>query len=153
MASSGRVLLIAADTSSVSQRALRWVFDHFYRQGDVLHIVHVVPNSRIITSVDFLPVQSINEEAELKKAEEYVQSELLPLVATLKPDITPVVHFVKSELDAESVGEVLVRKAEELGAACLFCASSNKGVLTELFLGSVCNYCVHKSKLPVAVIR
>jgi len=64
----------------------------------------------------------------------------------------PVVHIIKSEVDTESVGHVLCKKADELHAACMVMASHNKGRMVEFFLGSVTNYCTHHSKRPVIVI-
>ncbi|KAF8056765.1 SECA2 [Scenedesmus sp. PABB004] len=55
------------------------------------------------------------------------------------------------EVDTESVGHVLCKKAEELDAAAIVMASHNKDRVAEFFLGSVSQYCTHHSKRPVVI--
>lgn len=38
-----RVLVVAVDDSEDSQKAFNWAISNIYRDGDQLHIVHVVP--------------------------------------------------------------------------------------------------------------
>lgn len=59
---------------------------------------------------------------------------------------------LQSEVDTESVGHVLCKKAEELDAICIVMASHNKGRMAEFFLGSVTQYCTHHSKRPVVIV-
>lgn len=58
----------------------------------------------------------------------------------------------QSEVDTESVGHVLCKKADELDAVAIVMASHNKGRMAEFFLGSVCQYCTHHSKRPVVIV-
>jgi len=64
-----------------------------------------------------------------------------------------VVHLVKAEVDADSIGGVVCRRAAELGAAALVMASHTKSKLQEFFLGSVTNYCCHHFRYPVLVVK
>lgn len=45
------------------------------------------------------------------------------------------------------VGDAICRKAKALGASTLVLASHKLGRLSEFFLGSVSNYCVHHSEV------
>jgi nucleotide-binding universal stress UspA family protein len=58
----------------------------------------------------------------------------------------------QSEVDTESVGHVLCKKAEELDAAAIVMACHSKGRVAEFFLGSVTQYVTHHSKRPVVVV-
>lgn len=58
----------------------------------------------------------------------------------------------QSEVDTESVGHVLCKKADELEAVAIVMASHNKGRMAEFFLGSVTNYCTHHSHRPVIIV-
>lgn len=58
----------------------------------------------------------------------------------------------QSEVDTESVGHVLCKKADELEAVAIVMASHNKGRMAEFFLGSVTNYCTHHSHRPVVIV-
>ena len=59
---------------------------------------------------------------------------------------------MQSEVDTESVGHVLCKKADELEAVAIVMASHNKGRMAEFFLGSVTNYCTHHSHRPVVIV-
>jgi len=87
----------------------------------------------------------------IKNAEAFIAARFLPRLAPLRPD--PVIHIIKSEVDADSVGNVVCMKAGALGAAALVMASHTKSKLAELFLGSVTNYCTHHSPVPVLVVK
>lgn len=79
-----------------------------------------------------------------------------PCVSTPRPppadchNPTPIA--IQSEVDTESVGHVLCKKADELDAVAIVMASHNKGRMAEFFLGSVTNYCTHHSHRPVVIV-
>ena len=87
----------------------------------------------------------------IKNAEHFVSQRFLPRLLAIRPD--PVVHLVKAEVDADSIGSVVCRKASDLGAAALVMASHTKSKLQEFFLGSVTNYCCHHCVCPVLVVK
>lgn len=64
----------------------------------------------------------------------------------------PCPFLQQSEVDTESVGHVLCKKADELDAVAIVMASHNKGRMAEFFLGSVTNYCTHHSHRPVVIV-
>ena len=87
----------------------------------------------------------------IKNAEHFVSQRFLPRLLAIRPD--PVVHLVKAEVDADSIGSVVCRKASDLNAAALVMASHTKSKLQEFFLGSVTNYCCHHCVCPVLVVK
>lgn len=153
-----RKLLIAVDDSDESVAAFNWAMKELYRSGDEVHMCHVVPRMQFsaaygIPPVDFYPIaDATSYEAVINKAEKMVSDRFLSNLGAY-PELRPVVHIVKSEVDTDSVGHVLCKKAEELDVFCVVMASHNKGKLAEFFLGSVTQFCVHHSKKPVAVVR
>eukprot|EP00879_Flechtneria_rotunda_P003575 GHRR01003809.1.p1 GENE.GHRR01003809.1~~GHRR01003809.1.p1 ORF type:complete len:175 (+),score=39.74 GHRR01003809.1:47-526(+) len=156
MESANRVLVIAVDDSDDSQKAFQWTIDNIYRDGDELHVLHVVPRlafaARLgVPPVDFVPAAENNTyETAVQRAEQFIIDRF---VQALPPSIkAPIVHIIKSEVDTESVGHVLCKKAEELDAAAICMASHNKGRMAQFFLGSVSQYCIHHSKRPVIIV-
>lgn len=127
------------------------------RPGDEVHLVHVVPRVQQAAvfgapPVDFLPQQDPAAYAALiKNAEAFIAARFLPRLLALSPD--PVVHVVKADVDTDSIGNVVCRKAGDLGAAALVMASHSKSRLQEFFLGSVTAYCCHHSPAPVLVVK
>eukprot|EP00878_Enallax_costatus_P017120 GHUV01017975.1.p1 GENE.GHUV01017975.1~~GHUV01017975.1.p1 ORF type:complete len:161 (+),score=47.40 GHUV01017975.1:79-561(+) len=156
MEASDRVLLIAVDDSEQSQKAFLWALDNLHREGDSIHLVHVVPRLAFaaqygVPPVDFVPAaENSNYESGVQRAEQFIINRFVrALPATIK---APVVHIIKSEVDTESVGHVLCKKAEELDAVGIVMASHNKGRMAEFFLGSVTQYCTHHSKRPIIIV-
>jgi nucleotide-binding universal stress UspA family protein len=152
----GRVLLLAVDDTEAAEHSLDWTLQNLYRPGDVIHLVHVVPRQQLAQSfgappVDFLPQQDpVGHEMLLQHAETFIRERLLPKLADIQPD--PCVHIVKSDVDTDSIGNVICNKADMLKAAAVIMASHNRSKLKEFFLGSVTNYCAHHCKQPVLIV-
>lgn len=100
MAEEGRVLVIAVDDSDGSSKAFDWAIQQLYKEGDQLHLVHVIPRLQFaavygVPPVDFVPVaDTTTYEAAIHQAEEFIISRF---VRKLAPELkcTPVVHIVK----------------------------------------------------------
>ncbi|CAK0784164.1 hypothetical protein CVIRNUC_007367 [Coccomyxa viridis] len=152
-----RKLLVPIDDSSESEKALAWAMEEMYREGDEIHLVHVVPKLQMgacfgAPPVDFLPQQDpIAYDQLVKQAEAFIQMRFLPSLNSLR--VHPIVHIVKAEVDTESIGTVLCRKAESLDAAAIVVSCEARSRLQEFFLGSITNFCTHHSKRPVLVVK
>uniref|UniRef100_A0A7S1SI72 UspA domain-containing protein n=1 Tax=Tetraselmis chuii TaxID=63592 RepID=A0A7S1SI72_9CHLO len=150
-----RVLVVGVSGDDTSVAACEWVVEHVYRPGDELHLIHIVPRSDpsqgpIVAPGDLVARRNPSEyDHAVEGAEKFIAQRLLPVLAVLTTD--PVVHLIKSEMDTDSIGGVLCRKADGLGAALLLVSSHTKSKVTEFFVGSVCSYCTHNSKVPVIV--
>ncbi|BDA44876.1 hypothetical protein COCOBI_06-3540 [Coccomyxa sp. Obi] len=152
-----RKFLIAVDDSAESERALSWTLEEIYREGDELHLVHVIPRMQMAAvygapPVDFLPQQDpVAYDQLIKNAESFIAGRFLPSLASLK--VQPIVHIVKSDVDTESIGNVVCKKAEDLDVAAIIVSLHSKSRLQEFFLGSVTNYCAHHSRKPLLVVK
>lgn len=111
MEPSDRVLLIAVDDSEDSKTAFRWALDNVYREGDCLHLVHVVPRLAFaaqygVPPVDFVPVADNNGyESAVQRAEQFIIDRF---VRALPADIkAPVVHIIKVRSEQETRSTVL----------------------------------------------
>lgn len=150
-----RRLLISVDNSDASEAAVKWAMNNLYQQGDEIHLIHVIPRLQLAATygappVDFLPYQDPTAYEQLiKAAEDFIAKRALTHVGDITPH--PVVHIVKYEIDTDSIGNVVCKKADELEAAVTVLARHTKSRLQEFFLGSVTSYCVHHSKRPVLV--
>ena len=103
--------------------------------------------------VDFVPAaDSLRYEAVIEKAEAFIIERFVRRLPAAPDGRPPVVHIVKSEVDTETIGHLLVKKAEELDAACIVVARHNKGRIAELFLGSVTTYVTHNARRPTVVV-
>jgi nucleotide-binding universal stress UspA family protein len=64
------------------------------------------------------------------------------------------IDVVPYDTNVSSVGEIMVEKSTLIDdAVAVVLASSSKGRIREFFIGSVCNYCLHRCKKPVIVYK
>lgn len=156
MSATPRVLCICVDDSDASEDAVKWTMGNVFKDGDEVHILHVIPRFQLSSTygappADFLPHSDPEAyEHMIKTAEGFIARRVLRHMeaATAPP---PVAHIIKFETDADSIGTVLCKKAEELKAAVLVVARHNKSKLQQFFLGSVSGFCIQNSKRPVLV--
>lgn len=160
--SSSRHWLIPVDDSEVCENATIWAAQHLVREGDRLHLLHVIPvlGAEVLSGAgagmaggDFVITAPSPDEdkAQLQHTKEFIKTRFLPKLNTLKvPYDVEVVHFA---IDCDSIGEMVCARAQALGAAGIVLSKHNKGKIAELFLGSVTNYCTHHAKQPVVVYQ
>ena len=63
------------------------------------------------------------------------------------------VSMMRGADDAESVGQMICGKADELRATVIVMAAHNKGRLVRFIVGSTTQYCVRKSHVTVLVMQ
>jgi nucleotide-binding universal stress UspA family protein len=155
---SGRKIVIAASDSDESERALAWTLLHLYRTGDELNIVHVIERPAPPVEhhgappVDYLPQPAPTpHEQVVETAKHFLQARFGTKVQALQPP--PVVHLVTSEASSDSIGSVLCRTADQLGAIAIVMARRSRSKLQELFLGSITSFCTHHSQQPVLCVH
>lgn len=61
--------------------------------------------------------------------------------------------LLQSEVDTESIGHVLCKKAHELKACAVVMASHSRTSLQQFFLGSVTDFLTRHCSLPVLVVH
>jgi hypothetical protein len=92
------------------------------------------------------------EAAWRNDALKWIEANLAPIFD--KAQIDYKIDIVAYDTNSSSVGEILCEKATLLDDAVAVCvASTSKGRLKEFFIGSVCNYCLHRCKKPVIVFK
>ena len=57
------------------------------------------------------------------------------------------------QVDTDSIGSVICKKAEELHAVLVAMAVHTKTRLQEFFMGSVTNYVLHHCKRPLVIVH
>jgi len=63
------------------------------------------------------------------------------------------VSILRGADDAESVGQMICGKADELRATLVVMAAHNKGRLVRFIVGSTTQYCIRKSHVTVLVMQ
>eukprot|EP00951_Prasinocladus_malaysianus_P018227 scaffold144963_cov45-Prasinocladus_malaysianus.AAC.1 len=125
-----RVLVMALDCAEGSVEACRWAVEFLCRPDDELHLVHVIPRTTaasapIIAPGDLVARHNFQEyDQVIHAAERFISQKVAPVLAPLTRD--PVVHMIKSELDTDTIGSVICRKAAELNAVALIVNNHEK---------------------------
>ena len=99
-------------------------------------------------------VEVPNPEEEKKWREDcakYVAETLLPILDQRK--IPYKLDIIAYEMNNTSIGEVVCEKASILDADVIVMASHRKGRIQKFFVGSVTNYALHHSKVPLIVYK
>lgn len=179
---STRNLLISVDDSDGCEAAVQWVMSNVYKAGtDTIHVIHVIPRLQPSIShgappIDFIPYNDpASYDTMISDAERWITKRVLSHMKNVTPKA--VVHIIKYEVDNDSIGNVICKKADELDAALVVMARHNKSKLQEVcrlckelrknfscstmflsivslqfFLGSVTNFCLAHCSQPVLVM-
>ncbi|KAL4443592.1 hypothetical protein ABPG75_011329 [Micractinium tetrahymenae] len=156
---SRRVLLLAVDNSDVSEEVLEWSISNVYKEGDEIHLLHIIPVPMPeviggIGAMDSIVTVDPDPATDLKhisEAKEFMKRRFVTKLASRSIAYkVEIVHFLT---DNDSIGEAICKRAEALNAAAVVMAKHQRGAIAEFFLGSVTKYCTHHIKQPLIVLH
>ncbi|XP_052782113.1 universal stress protein in QAH/OAS sulfhydrylase 3'region-like [Mya arenaria] len=138
-----RKIAIAIDESEHSQHALQWYFDNVMRPDDYVVLIHTPELYDLSMAspavVDQLLKELTNKVAALeKKYKALVQEKKLT---------------GKFRTGQGKPGEVICRISEEEKCVLVVTGTRGLGTVRRTFLGSVSDYIIHHSHVPVLVAR
>ncbi|CAH1791996.1 unnamed protein product [Owenia fusiformis] len=148
-----RTVVIAVDGSERADAALSWYLEHLHKPENDVVLAHAPPEpSAAITFTGMytagpIPIdtwkQVVEEhKASVKKLQEKYQ-------AACQGKLEKVKWVVKVRRD--SAGEEIIKVAEEEKADMIVMGSRGLGTIRRTILGSVSDYVLHHSKVPVIV--
>ncbi|XP_061172804.1 universal stress protein YxiE-like isoform X2 [Saccostrea echinata] len=146
-----RTCVIAVDGSNYATEAVKWFKKNVHKPGDCVLLVTAIDHRKHLQygSVTMTPgnPDSITHAfaAEDKKA-----NELLEKMKTVTDGLGMEAEFVKMSGEA---GECIVKKAKDSGADLIVTGCRGLGTIRRTILGSVSDYIIHHSEVPVFVVR
>ncbi|KAK9840872.1 hypothetical protein WJX74_000388 [Apatococcus lobatus] len=145
-----RTLLVTVDQPEGSVRALDWTLKHIYRPGDTILFLHILPAAQGGSS--FLASDPQHDELlneNLRCAiEEHLGQRAEALGARAE------VSIAKGEGgDADSIGDIICRKAQEVEAALVVMAAHSKGSSVQHAVGAVTRHCTRHCTSTVLVMQ
>ncbi|KAK3103337.1 hypothetical protein FSP39_018584 [Pinctada imbricata] len=147
MATKERKVVIALDGSHHSEHAFEWYMSNFRQENDFVVIVHsfeAKSAAHVGVGADVKALSLMLEE-EAKHCEALVKSFNKKLTENgLKGEVKNI---------SGKPGEVVVCVAHDDQADVIICGSRGHGTLRRTFMGSVSDYIVHHSHVPVVVCR
>lgn len=152
-----RNILVAVDESPAAKKVFEWTLENLYKEGDMVHVFHVIPPGQYIVLSSDLGVEDViqDDEATLKAAEDRAREYLTKTFALkLEADKIPYqLEIVRFSTDSDSIGSITCKRAEQVNANLVVMAKHNKGAVKEFFMGSVTNYMSHHCKAPVCILH
>ncbi|CAO3574750.1 unnamed protein product [Mortierella alpina] len=141
--------MVATDLSGESWHATEWAITTILRNGDELNVVTIVEEDKSDNKAIKKGVQTeMREDAEKLTKNIHEQLE-----HTYLKDITVVIHIIAA---TKSIGakDLLIEMIDDLeDLSTVIVGSRGRGAIKGLLLGSISNYLVHNSSVPVMVVR
>ncbi|KAF9923172.1 hypothetical protein FBU30_006745 [Linnemannia zychae] len=141
--------MVATDLSGESWHATEWTITTLLRNGDELNVVTIVEDDKNDSKIVKKGVQTeMREDAEKLTKNIHEQLE-----HTCLKDITVVIHIIAA---TKSMGakELLIEMIDDLDdLSTVIVGSRGRGAIKGLLLGSISNFLVHNSSVPVMVVR
>ncbi|KAK2174063.1 hypothetical protein NP493_831g01023 [Ridgeia piscesae] len=143
------VVIIPVDGSRQADMAFAWYVTHVHRPENKVHIVH--GHEVEYPTGEFYPDYAIPPEEwaeKVRKAEEDGMNLIKRYESKLK----------ELQLDGEihsqvgPPGHVIVSSADELKASMIVMGTRGLGLVRRTILGSISDYVIHHSKVPVTVV-
>ncbi|KAI8376459.1 uncharacterized protein BYT42DRAFT_615192 [Radiomyces spectabilis] len=138
-----RAYFVACDFSKESFYAIEWTMGTMMRDGDELHV------ATVLNREDNPDTSGMTVDKELEEASHAVTDEAKKMLSQMmlfdiKLHTYAIIGRVKS---------VLKKLIKELHLTMVVCGSRGRGTVKGLLMGSISTYLVHKSAIPVTVIR
>jgi len=143
-----RIVLIAMDGSEYSDYAFDWYWTNVHQDHDKVVLLHVPEYHTVVQSPMVMADVTVITEL-MQEEEKRIRSFLEVLGQKLKDK--KIGGKVKSA--SGNPGEVVVRIAKEEHANLIVTGTRGMGKIRRTFLGSISDYVIHHSPVPVLVCR
>ncbi|XP_063431426.1 universal stress protein YxiE-like isoform X2 [Mytilus trossulus] len=144
-----RVIVVAMDGSTEAESALLWFANNIYKKGDEVVVVHCLHHTAHYTMGFWAPVDA---QAVARAFEE--ESKHATKVCSQLTDLLHKYEIVGKVMQLQGdPGHQIVTTAEECRASFIVVGCRGIGVIRRTVLGSVSDYIVHHSNIPVLVYR
>lgn len=141
-----RVVALAVDSSPHSENAFDFYLTNLRKDGDFLVLIHV-PEAHDFSDAHN---QAVIEKLMSDKAQEVlnIEKRYMGMLQEKHADLKG-----KFRTHGGKAGEVICRIAHEEGARIIVCGTRGQGTFRRTVMGSVSDYIVHHSDVPVLVCR
>ncbi|KAI8882531.1 adenine nucleotide alpha hydrolases-like protein [Backusella circina FSU 941] len=141
-----KLYLVACDFSKESLYALEWTMGTMMRDGDELHVATVINRE---DNPDAVRETGLDQKGELEATSNALLEEAKKILGQMMLfNIKLVAH-----VNVGRVKDALKILMRESNYTMVICGSRGRSSVRSLIIGSVSTYLVHKSPVPVAVIR
>ncbi|KAI8474408.1 MAG: hypothetical protein J3K34DRAFT_407679 [Monoraphidium minutum] len=156
-AASARKVVAVVDHTAASVRAVSWALTNIYREGDVLHLLHVVPPAASMANGLTGHAASFDAgdegEAAALLARTRAAIERAFVARCREAGATVEVDVVAQGRCNQDVSAAIIGKVEEIGAAVVVMPEQRQGLLESLFQTPVAQQVAARCRRPTVLIR
>ncbi|XP_048742741.1 universal stress protein in QAH/OAS sulfhydrylase 3'region-like isoform X2 [Ostrea edulis] len=138
-----RVVAIAIDSSEYAEKAFDWYLEKIRRDDDVIVLIHI-PESYDFSLASPGVIRQLLDE--LEKSVKVLEDKFADKVKAVGID-------GKFRTGAGKPGEAIIKIAKEENATMIITGTRGLGKIRRTVLGSVSDYVIHHSPIPVLVCR
>jgi len=141
---------IAVDASEIAENTCKWYFKHLHKEGNEVIIGHHAEQPKLPTlsfeNIGAFPASEITK----------IMTEHNKKVADIEANFTFIAKDYQNvkivvETTPDSPGQAIVAAANGKGADIVVIGSRGLGMIKRKFLGSVSDYVLHHSSVPVCI--
>ena len=135
-----------------SELAIIWAVENLYRTGDVFHLLHVIPEPKMvhIWAGVYVPPDDDAELMELEDTKQFVKHRFAKQL--MQAQVPFQLHVIVGPTDPLSVAKVITKKCSDLHAELIVIGKHSKGKMKEYWVGSCTKELVNNAPVPVAVV-
>jgi|Transcript_3269 structural maintenance of chromosome 2 len=154
-----RNILVPVEDTDTSVEVLDWVIREMYKDGDEIHLIHVIPVPMpevvaggfgamdTVVTLDPDPKEDLKHIADAK---EMMRRRFTPTLASQSiPFQVEIIHF---PTDTQSIGEAVVARAGNLTSCIIAMAKHNRGKVSTFIFGSTSRYVVDHAPCPTVIV-
>ncbi|VDL92152.1 unnamed protein product [Schistocephalus solidus] len=148
-----RKILFPVDSSANCERAFRWFLANLLQPQDVLYFFHIIEPVYSTPAVGLgmeSPPLLIDDMTRVMKESVVTGKKLAQQYMRLAKD-AGVRYKAFLHIDSKP-GQAIVRSANEHNITLIVIGSRGLGAIKRTFLGSVSDYIVHNSSIPVIIV-
>lgn len=143
-----RIILIAVDGSDQAEYAYKWFAENIHRSGDHVVIVHCAEFHNVIT-VPGPIIDAVEFSNKWKEEDERISILTTRYAEKMKTDG---IHG-RVRRTGGKPGEAIITTAKQEKASMIVTGTRGLGSMRRTFLGSVSDYVLHHSDVPVVIVR
>ncbi|KAJ8301085.1 hypothetical protein KUTeg_020072 [Tegillarca granosa] len=149
-----KTVVVAMDGSEHSRKAFQWYLDNVHEPTDHLVMVHSVEMNEVLNSQNwYSSPYTFDKDVMFSLLEEEKKRITAKLEEFAKLLQDARVNGTVKSVHATSPGEGIVKASKDVGADLIITGTRGMGKLRRTFLGSVSDYILHHSHVPVIICR
>lgn len=155
----GRTILCPVNDDDISAAAVKWAVKNIYRdRRDTIHLLKILPPAHWSFTYAYAPPPT-RERLDKTEIKQFVRDEAKRAIQVrfgrdlAIRKVPYVIDLTTGQSSNVAIGELICAISEAVQASVICMATHNRGAMRRFFVGSVANYCLRNSKVPVVMIR